>query len=111
MNHETFNKLRLAGAALVLVCTWGLGFRACAARALSHPAPTDRNQIAALAADAIAAGPPADSQARHRIAQKGVSRLIDELADAEKANEALRRELGSLSAGGRGSLSAAGPMQ
>jgi len=109
MSKETFNKLRLALVAAGLILVWGLGFRAGAARGAGRPVPTNRPRITALVAErdrALAA--LADSQKRHRIAQRGIEQLVQELAFMKTINESLRREVESCPASVHGDLSSPG---
>jgi hypothetical protein len=111
--NKTLQNGRLALAAAALMMLAGtMGYGAARARGASKTGPSDRKQVAAIAAERDSALTAlADAQMRLRLTQRVIQRYTDELAHADKVNEELRRELESRPAGGHGGLSAAGPMQ
>jgi hypothetical protein len=111
--NGTFKKIRLALVAFALILAWAMGYGAASrARGAVNPGQADLQQVAAIAAERDRAlAELAAARKRHQIARRGIQRLVEELAYVEEINKELRRELESRSAGGRGGLSAAGPMQ
>ncbi len=104
--------LRLAAGVFALVSMWGLGYGAARTRGSAGPGQADHKQIAAITAERDhARAELADAQMRLRITRRVIQRYADELAHVDSVNEALRRELESRPAAGRGGWSTAGLWQ